>query len=266
MELKRQQEDFHEIQQKHSGKYKVEQLRTWAHMYHLQTHDSLDSPPDKLGNTKKRCSSMTFSGERTTESKRAAVTTRAGVSPGRQVNIRSELIDQFKKGRLSFHPIPCDRMHPVCVPHAPRMCLTCAPSLYDIVLYFTLAQITEKCGKYSCFSWGLSCGVPKAAGLAMASTPEWASTHNLEICGQYYQGFVDDFEVGLSQHRMCTVTTYGVRRSRSKASSPVLHLVQERRMKVLSTNILVRQVCVTISVVLFRYPGSTGIKWRVEKT
>ena len=40
----------------------------------------------------------------------------------------------------------------------------------------------------------------------LASTPEWASKHNLEICGQYYQGFVDDFEAVLSQHRMCTVT------------------------------------------------------------
>ena len=48
-------------------------------------------------------------------------------------------------------------------------------------------------------------------------------------------------------------------------AAPALHLVQERRMKVLPTNILVRLVCVTISVVLFRYPGSTGIKWRVEK-
>ena len=147
----------------------------------------------------------------------------------------------------------------ICVPHAPHR-------LYDVVLYCTLAQITEKCGKYSCFSWGLSCGVPKAAGLAMASTPEWASKHNLEICGQYYQGFVDDLEAVLSvlsQHHMCTVITYGVRRSRSNASSPALHLVQERRMKVLPTNILVRQLCVTISVVLF---SSTGIKWRVEKT
>lgn len=101
-QLKRQEEVekiFHELEEKHSGKYKVEQLRTWAHMYHLKTHDSLDIPPDKpffRGNVKKRPSSMS-SGERTPESKRAAVTTRAGVSPGRRVNIRSELIDQLKK-------------------------------------------------------------------------------------------------------------------------------------------------------------------------
>lgn len=102
-QLKRQEEVekiFRELEEKHSGKYKVEQLRTWAHMYHLQTHDSLDIPPDKpffQGNVKKRSSSLTSSGERTPESKRAAVTTRAGVSPGRRVNIRSELIDQLKK-------------------------------------------------------------------------------------------------------------------------------------------------------------------------
>ena len=29
------------------------------------------------------------------------------------------------------------------------------------------------------------------------------------ICGQYYQGFVDDYKSVLSQHCMATVTTYG---------------------------------------------------------
>ena len=114
--------------------------------------------------------------------------------------------------------VPCGRMHSVCAPYVSRIRAACAPSLYDVALYFTLAQnlITEKCRKYSCFSWGLSCGVPKAAGLAMASTPEWASKQP----GDLWPGFVDDFETVLSQHRTCTVTTYGVRRSRSNASSP----------------------------------------------
>ena len=53
----------------------------------------------------------------------------------------------------------------------------------------------------------------------MAKTPEWTSKHNLELCGQYYQGFVDDYEAVLSEHRMYTVTTYGVRRSRANTSS-----------------------------------------------
>ncbi len=49
--------------------------------------------------------------------------------------------------------------------------------------------------------------------------PEWASKYSLELCGQYYQGFVGDFEAVLSEHRMCTVTAYGVRRSRVNACS-----------------------------------------------
>ncbi len=53
----------------------------------------------------------------------------------------------------------------------------------------------------------------------MAKTPEWASKYSLELCGQYYQGFVGDFEAVLSEHRMCTVTTYGVRTSRVNACS-----------------------------------------------
>ena len=45
--------------------------------------------------------------------------------------------------------------------------------------------------------------------------PEWAHVHNLEQCGQYYQGFVDDYESVLSQHCMAT---YGVRKSRTNAA------------------------------------------------
>jgi len=45
--------------------------------------------------------------------------------------------------------------------------------------------------------------------------PTWASDHNLEACGQYYQGLVDDYKSVLSQHCMATVSTYGVRNSRT---------------------------------------------------
>ena len=44
--------------------------------------------------------------------------------------------------------------------------------------------------------------------------PKWAADHGLHSCGDYYEGFVDDLEAVLSQHRMETVTSYGVRRSR----------------------------------------------------
>ena len=48
--------------------------------------------------------------------------------------------------------------------------------------------------------------------------PTWASDHSLEVCGQYYHRFVDDYKSVLSQHCMATVTTYGVRKSRTCAS------------------------------------------------
>ena len=38
------------------------------------------------------------------------------------------------------------------------------------------------------------------------------------VCGQFYQGFVDDDKSVLLQHYMATVTTYGVRKSRTCAS------------------------------------------------
>ena len=51
--------------------------------------------------------------------------------------------------------------------------------------------------------------------------PTWASDHSLEVCGQYYQGFVDDYKSVLSQHCMATVTTYGVRKSRKNMCFPL---------------------------------------------
>lgn len=48
--------------------------------------------------------------------------------------------------------------------------------------------------------------------------PQWAADYGLQLCGQYYQGFVEDFEAVLSHHKMETVTSYGVRRSRQNAS------------------------------------------------
>ena len=47
------------------------------------------------------------------------------------------------------------------------------------------------------------------------ATPKWAEVHSLEACGLYYQGFVSNYEEVLTQHRMCTVTSYGIRRSRT---------------------------------------------------
>ena len=60
-------------------------------MIYLKTHDSLDNLPDKPFLTRK-CSA---------ESAQSVVskkpTSAGGISPGKRVNIRSELIDQLKK-------------------------------------------------------------------------------------------------------------------------------------------------------------------------
>ena len=50
--------------------------------------------------------------------------------------------------------------------------------------------------------------------------PKWAEGHNFEACGLYYQEFVSNsYEEVLTQHRLCTVTSYGIRRSRTTAAS-----------------------------------------------
>ena len=58
--------------------------------------------------------------------------------------------------------------------------------------------------------------------------PKWAVDHGLKLCGQYFQGFVDDYKAALSHHTMETVTSYEVRRSRRNAggSSTAKHLLQ----------------------------------------
>ena len=43
------------------------------------------------------------------------------------------------------------------------------------------------------------------------------SVLELSVCGQFYQGFVDDYTLVLVQHCMATVSTYGVRKSRKNA-------------------------------------------------
>lgn len=42
--------------------------------------------------------------------------------------------------------------------------------------------------------------------------PSWAS--GLQLKGNYFQGVIEDLESVLDRHRIATVTTYGVRKSR----------------------------------------------------
>ena len=51
--------------------------------------------------------------------------------------------------------------------------------------------------------------------------PSWAVEHGLQRCGQYYEGFVDDYEAVLDSHRIETVTSYGVRGTRQNASGNI---------------------------------------------
>ena len=56
-------------------------------------------------------------------------------------------------------------------------------------------------------------------GCESNSKHKWAVDHGLQLCGQYYEGFVDDYEGVLNSHMIETVTSYGVRRSRQAAST-----------------------------------------------
>ena len=82
------------LKETHGNVYTPEQLRTWAHMLHVGTHDSCEEPPDKpFFRTTQRKRPRRDDLVSTPESKKMAVSH----SPGRRVNLRSELIDQLKK-------------------------------------------------------------------------------------------------------------------------------------------------------------------------
>ena len=86
------EETYEQLQKKHKGKYTPDQLRAWSHMIRLKTHDSLEVAPDKPFFRGRKREGSTLSDNPV--SKRASST---GFSPGRKVNIRSELINQLDK-------------------------------------------------------------------------------------------------------------------------------------------------------------------------
>ena len=88
-------EVYEELQEKHKGTYTPEQLRAWAHMIRLKTHDSLETPPDKpffRGHKRKAVVDSQSPSGKVPESKRPAA-----ISPGKKLNMRSELINQLEK-------------------------------------------------------------------------------------------------------------------------------------------------------------------------
>lgn len=87
------EETYEQLLKKHKGKYTPEQLRAWSHMIRLKTHDSLDIAPDKPFFRGSKREGSTLSDDPASKRERVS----AGVSPGRKVNIRSELINQLDK-------------------------------------------------------------------------------------------------------------------------------------------------------------------------
>ena len=76
--------------------------------------------------------------------------------------------------------------------------------------------------------------------------PKWAVDHGLQLCGHYYQGFVDDYEAILSQHRIETVTSYGVRRSRQNSSGSE-HVKENIEAQDPNSASSTDKVCITIA-------------------
>lgn len=81
---------YDELRKKHGIKYSLDQLRMWAQMIHLGSHDSLDEPPDKPYWTGRKHHH---------DRKRQCVETAPAASPSKRskVSVRSELLDQLEK-------------------------------------------------------------------------------------------------------------------------------------------------------------------------
>jgi hypothetical protein len=74
------------------------------------------------------------------------------------------------------------------------------------------------------------------SGVLNMAKPKWAEGHNLEACGLYYQGFVSNYEEVFTQHRLCTVTSYGIRRSRTTAASSHVETTDKLELPETSNN------------------------------
>ena len=84
-------EIYKKLQDMHNRKYSAEQLRAWAHLLEMGKHESYKDPPDKpffCGRT----SSTTGYSPGTSGKEPIPV----GISPGKKVNMRSELINQLQ--------------------------------------------------------------------------------------------------------------------------------------------------------------------------
>ena len=85
-------ETFEELKSKHKGKYSPEQLRAWADLVEMGKCDSIEQPPEQPPDK------PFFRGRKSTST--PVPTAVVGVSPGKKVNMRSQLrcwIEQLQK-------------------------------------------------------------------------------------------------------------------------------------------------------------------------
>ena len=84
------------LKEKHDGAFTDEQLHTWSCMLKVKSHNSYENPPDKpFFRGYKRPGTSIESPVRYPASKRHTGST--GISPGKKLNMRSELITQLEK-------------------------------------------------------------------------------------------------------------------------------------------------------------------------
>ena len=81
-----------QLKERHGKVFTTEQLSCWAHMYHMEKHGSLETPPDTpffTGYLKKTTTSTC------TDDDRSVVPCASGISPSKRVNLRTESIKQL---------------------------------------------------------------------------------------------------------------------------------------------------------------------------
>ena len=74
------------LEEHHEGsdEFTAEQFRVWAHMIQIKKHDSYDNPPNKPFFRQRKRKSVEFHSP-------------TGLSPSKQVHLRTELIEQLSK-------------------------------------------------------------------------------------------------------------------------------------------------------------------------
>lgn len=82
------------LQEKHGSSYSVEKLNVWAHMLHIEKHNSYDEPPNVPYFTKSQKTPLARA-DISEESLSTSAPTSS--SPSKHVSVRSECIDQLKR-------------------------------------------------------------------------------------------------------------------------------------------------------------------------